>query len=607
MANHRRKTTVRRRAGGHLLILACSATKRKLPGQHPALELYDGGSYQVLRKFLNENGWPPGFVIKIISAKYGLLDAADLIKFYDQRLTPESAAAHRPAVIQSLKELGLFKSVFVNLGKDYLPAVDGIERIFGKGKIRYAKGAIGQKKRALGKWLRSLPCKTAKMPKHNEKRPYLYFFPDWDDFVTEPFLREGDDASGKRDRRYAHQIFGSDQTPYDGVLVSLAQLKVGKGALFRIDQRELTPETLRQQMRIPRRLLLFGDCGAFSYVADEKPPFTAAKAARLYDAFGFNIGASVDHIPLPEVFRPNADGEIERIVLTPDDQRQRMTLTKRNAEQFIETHRLNGYAFTPMGVIQGLDTKSYVENVADYIDMGYQHIALGGLVPRHDGEILEICTAVRKIIQRLTKRVTENLWIHLFGILRPKLQGYFRSLGVSSFDSASYLRKAWLRSDQNYIAPDGNRWYSTIRVPISESARMQEAATKKKISKKRLQELEQRCLTAIKGFDGSDASHEEVVHAINDYGPLLVRRGEDNHFIEKHEALLTDQPWKKCRCPFCKNIGIDVVVFRGAGRNKRRGLHNTWVFYHKILHGKANPSKTNSDEGSDECQSPKMN
>jgi hypothetical protein len=27
-------------------------------------------------------------------------------------------------------------------------------------------------------------------------------------------------------------------------------------------------------------------------------------------------------------------------------------------------------------------------------------------------------------------------------------------------------------------------------------------------------------------------------------------------------------------------------VFRGTGRNKRRGFHNTWVLYHKILHGR---------------------
>jgi hypothetical protein len=77
-----------------------------------------------------------------------------------------------------------------------------------------------------------------------------------------------------------------------------------------------------------------------------------------------------------------------------------------------------------------------------------------------------------------------------------------------------------------------------------------------------------------------------VVEAVNAYGPLLERRGEDNHFIEKHDALLNARPWEKCRCPVCRDMGIEVAVFRGTGRNKRRGFHNTWVLYHKILHRK---------------------
>ena len=97
--------------------------------------------------------------------------------------------------------------------------------------------------------------------------------------------------------------------------------------------------------------------------------------------------------------------------------------------------------------------------------------------------------------------------------------------------------------------------------------------------------MESRCLLALRDFNGSEEAHQEVVESVNRYGPLLERRGEDNHFFEKHNAVLTNRPWEKCRCAVCRDLGIDVVVFRGAGRNKRRGLHNTWVFYHKILHG----------------------
>jgi hypothetical protein len=263
-----------------------------------------------------------------------------------------------------------------------------------------------------------------------------------------------------------------------------------------------------------------------------------------------------------------------------------MRLTARNAELFLAACRRHRYRFVPFGVIQGVDVKSYAKYVHEYIDMGYHHIALGGLVPKPDSEILSICCAVRAAIQTRTRAEKENVWLHLFGILRPKVQPMFRLLGVSSFDSASYLRKAWLRSDQNYLAPDGKRWYTAIRVPISSSKRVRESAEKRGISEEELREMERECLEALSNFDGGRKSRRELVDAINAYGPLLERRGEENHFIEKHEALLTARPWEKCRCAVCRAMKIEVAVFRGTGRNKRRGFHNTWVLYHKILHGR---------------------
>jgi hypothetical protein len=366
----------------------------------------------------------------------------------------------------------------------------------------------------------------------------------------------------------------------------LAQIYTGKGALSRLDAETADRGDLRKQMKIPDNLLLFGDCGAFSYAAEDKPPFMPEEAARLYHRLGFDAGASVDHIPLSEIVVEDEKGALVRRELTKDERRQRMRLTARNAELFLAARRRHRYRFVPFGVIQGLDVKSYVKYVHDYIDMGYQHIALGGLVPKADSEILSICCAVRAAIQSRTRTERENVWLHLFGILRPKIQSVFRLLGVSSFDSASYLRKAWLRSDQNYLAPDGNGWYTAIRVPISSSKRMRESAEQKGISEDELRGMETRCLEALSNFDGSRKTHREVVDAVNAYGPLLERRGDDNHFIEKHEALLIARPWEKCRCQVCRDMKIDVAVFRGAGRNKRRGFHNTWVLYHKILHGK---------------------
>ncbi|MNJ02918.1 hypothetical protein D3C73_1630490 [compost metagenome] len=55
---------------------------------------------------------------------------------------------------------------------------------------------------------------------------------------------------------------------------------------------------------------------------------------------------------------------------------------------------------------------------------------------------------------------------------------------------------------------------------------------------------------------------------------------------ESHENLyyevLSERPWENCGCEICKSIGIDTVLFRGNNRNRRRGFHNTHVYYTQV-------------------------
>ena len=567
-------------ARGYLLILGCSSKKREDYGRAPALEVYNGPDFLTLRKYLRENGWPPGLIIKIISAKYEIIDATTLIEPYDQCLDKETAKKMRPKVMQSLKEVGLPTSVFINVDKDYLPAISCITTLFDSDKIIYAKGRIEQKQRAMEQWLHDLPNRTVTVPFQKSNTQPLYFFPDWDDYVYEPFQTEETREDRRPERkRYAHEIFGK-KAPYDGMLLSLAQLRNGKGLLSRL-RKQQEPFVLRDELRMPKGMPIFGDCGAFSYVADHIPHFEPREAASLYHQFGFNLGASVDHIPHPS--------------MATDEKERRMELTASYAKEFLDICHFHGYLFKPIGSIQGITADHYAHYVHEYIDMGYKHIALGGLVRRKDSEILEIVAAVRGALQKHTCDKGENIWVHLFGILRPNLQPIFQNLGVSSFDSASYLRKAWMSSDRNYLSPDGKGWYGTIRVPISTSKAMRDAAQTHSISTERLEELENQCLSSLERFDGTPESKKEILTNIDEYGPLLQRKGEDNHFVDKHKALMKDEPWKKCKCHVCKELGIHVVVFRGANRNRRRGFHNTWVFYHKILHGERKESSNKSD------------
>ena len=560
-------------AGGYLLILGCSSKKREDYGRAPALEVYDGPNFQTLRKYFRENGWPPGLIIKIISAKYKIIDAATLIEPYDERLKKEAAKKMKQRVRYHLKKIKSPKSVFVNMGKDYLPAVSCIEALFDPDRIEYADGrGNGEKRQKMIQWLHNLPNNTASISSQEQSnvKP-LYFFPDWDDYVYEPFKEdETNENRSPENRRYAHEIF-EDDPPYDGLLLSLDQLRTKKGPLNHLNKNDSS--NFRDEMGIPERLLLFGDCGAFSYIKDPKPPLSCEKAASLYNQFGFDLGTSVDHIPISSI--------------SERKQRYRMNLTAEYAKEFLEIHRGKKYQFDPIGSVQGITPKHYAHFASKYVNWGYKHIALGGLVRRQDSEILEIVTAVRETLQRHTRGKDENIWVHLFGILRPNLQRFFQHFGISSFDSASYLRKAWACPHRNYLRANG-KWYGSIRVPFSTSKPMLEvAASDPKFSNNgAMQELEEECLTNLKLFDDKKISEQEVLESVNEYSALFQRKKTYNHFSERHKELLNERPWKKCKCKVCKDAGINIVVFRGANRNRRRGFHNTWVFYHKILRKK---------------------
>ena len=568
--------------GGYLLILGCSKRKRENCERAPALEVYDGPNFRVLRKFLREKGWPPGLIIKIISAKHKIISATTFIEPYDERLNKKKAEEMGSVVKKDLEDIGLPISVFVNIGIDYLPAIFCIEELFGSERIEHAKGSgNGEKCQKMKQWLHSLPNSTAPVNStgHSDEYPYLYFFPDWDDYVYEPFREEETDKDrSPENRKYAHEVF-ENAPPYDGLLLSLAQLRIRNGPLSRLDNKNSS--NFRDEMRIPERLLLFGDCGAFSYIKDLEPPLSCEEAASLYNQFGFDLGTSVDHIPISS--------------LSKKEKETRMDLTAENAKKFLEICQNNEYEFDPIGSIQGIIPEHYADFAGEYLKWGYKHIALGGLVRRQDSDILEIVAAVRETLQRHTRGKKENIWIHLFGILRPHLQPIFRHLGVSSFDSASYLRKAWSSPNKCYYTDEGKfgKWYGSIRIPFSTSKPMREIAeTNSEYANGAMQELEEKCLSSLNDFDVGETSEQEVLDNINRYSELLQRKNTYNHFSERHQELLNERPWEKCKCPICQDIGIHVVVFRGANRNRRRGFHNTWVFYHKILNkGRKKSSK----------------
>lgn len=577
--------TIGEAPGRQLVVLSCSATKRNDSGLLPALERYNGPMYQVLRSFLRQAEWPAPLSVAVLSAKYGLIGGLASIDTYDQRMTRDRSADLRKGSSTELLRNWSQSHGRVNLllGKDYLSALD-LDTLDRQGvETEVVKAPIGMKLNGLKTLLHGLEHR----PRFSRPEPspgrMLYFLPDWDDMLDEHFDFRGDrfSAPKKADRQEVHCTrLMADQRMCDGVLVSLAQHMAvrSKGALKKFastDAGTLAPEPMRHRFGLSENQWLFGDCGAFSYVNKPEPDIESGRALAMYQLYGFDFGASVDHIPVPVI--STLEG---KRFLSPEERVRRVDITKENAAEFIALHRKRKCTFVPVGVIQGLDPESYARQLREYVDMGYEHVGIGGLVPRSDKDILEVVQALDG------ERRAGGLepWIHLFGVYRPKIHRQLREFGATSFDSATYFRKAWLRSGQNYLNPDGKSWHAAIRIPMTSDPRTRKRLEASNLPLNELAKLEREALDALHEYDDGRRSLESTIQAVEAYD-FLLKRGEDHgvNLIPAYEQTLAERPWEKCGCAICQSTGIDVVIFRGANRNKRRGTHNTAILYESVV------------------------
>jgi hypothetical protein len=496
-------------------------------------------------------------------------------------MTPQRAIELARTVKRTLQEWAPSHArIELVLGQDYLCGIDPQLFSVRTPPMEVVTGPIGMKLNRLHQMLYTMRSgRKAAVPSLPRLPRLLYFLPDWDDFLDVDFDFENDQFSS-RDRATRHEEHSitlmRPRRLCDGVLVSLAQHLGSKGMLKHVGlaaQDALAPHSVREHFKLRADQWALGDCGAFSYVTEEQPTISVEQAVSLYDLYEFDLGASVDHIPAPEIVTPKGKTQ-----LTAAEQQARIRLTRDNAERFITLHRARAARFLPVGVVQGVKPRDYAGQIGDYMDMGYQYLALGGLVPRLDADVKAIVEAVHAAVQQLPTRP----WVHLMGIFRPTLQPYFRELGLGSFDSATYFRKAWLRSDQNYLGVDG-RWYAAIRVPPLSDPRTRRRLQSSGVPETGLQHLEKAALGTLRAYDRGERSVDKALHAVLEYDRLLSRTEEyDATLATAYRKTLEAKLWRACPCAMCQALGIEIAIFRGINRNKRRGAHNTLQLFEKV-------------------------
>ena len=147
----------------YLLVIACSKRKILAEAPVPAMELYDGVSYRLIRKLRRDQKLPNCLHLKIISAKYGLIDANQPIVSYERRLTSKEIGIMAPALVcsfQSAVRSTPYDEIYFDLGKNYLaPFLDIIPTL--RCRTITASGRIGVRLQNLKKWITSLSDKES--------------------------------------------------------------------------------------------------------------------------------------------------------------------------------------------------------------------------------------------------------------------------------------------------------------------------------------------------------------------------------------------------------------------------------------------------------------
>lgn len=135
-----------------LLIMSCSKTKKHLENV-PAIALYDGQAYRVIRKRSTKN-----LEILIISAKYGIIRSTDIVSYYDQVMTVTEAVKMKEHVEKVIRKTVWKRNsmrIFITLGFPYNLAVseeliDFLDEGF---NLQVASGPIGKRLHQLKEWL----------------------------------------------------------------------------------------------------------------------------------------------------------------------------------------------------------------------------------------------------------------------------------------------------------------------------------------------------------------------------------------------------------------------------------------------------------------------
>lgn len=169
---------------------------------------------------------------------------------------------------------------------------------------------------------------------------------------------------------------------------------------------------------LPDSHMIF-DCGAWSYRKDDVPKITAETALGDY----LTVAREGDFLIAPDhMLIPDVDHDLRR------------EFNRKQARTFLEICPVD---FVPMATGHGMDIEERVEHTKYLRDLGYTHIAIGGIAARASQKKL-----VLGMVQALRDEVSD-VWLHVLGLSSPSYAAAWHEIGVQSFDGSSHFKQAF--------------------------------------------------------------------------------------------------------------------------------------------------------------------
>jgi hypothetical protein len=167
------------------------------------------------------------------------------------------------------------------------------------------------------------------------------------------------------------------------------------------------------------------DCGAWSYKNEETPKLPG-------------IGLITPSSALKHYIELSSIGDIliapDHMLIDGVDVVGRKKFNRISSKVFLN---LCPPAYLPMATIHGFGLDDRINNAKVLHDMGYNHLALGGMAAR---------AAQPKIVFDAVAKVRDavpDVWLHVLGLSAPKYAKEWERLGVQSFDGSSHFKQAF--------------------------------------------------------------------------------------------------------------------------------------------------------------------